>query len=31
MIGGTKKTLKEGDINPLTKDKIVKKYGYFYS
>ncbi len=24
MIGGTKGTLKEGDINPLTKDKIVK-------
>ncbi len=31
MIGGTKGTLKEGDINPLTKDKIVKKYLNFCS
>ena len=31
MIGGTKGTLKVGDINPLTKEKIVKSYGEFCS
>ncbi len=31
MIGGTNGTLKEGDINPLTKDKIEKSYINFYS
>jgi hypothetical protein len=31
MIEGTKGTLKEGDINPLTKDKIVNRYGHFCS
>ena len=32
MIGGTEGTLKEGDINPLTKDEISKtSWGSFYS
>ena len=32
MIGGTKGTLKVGDINPLTKDKIINNgYGSFNS
>jgi hypothetical protein len=31
MIEGTKGTLKKGDINPLTKDKILTKWGEFYS
>jgi len=25
MIGGSKGALKEGDINPLTSDKIIKQ------
>jgi len=32
MIGGTKGTLKKGDINPLTKDKIINNgWGSYYS
>ena len=32
MIGGTEGTLKEGDINPLTKDKIINNgYGSFFT
>jgi hypothetical protein len=32
MIGGSEGALKEGDINPLTSDKIIKsKYGGLYS
>ena len=32
MIGGSKGALKEGDINPLTSDKIIKnEYGFLKS
>ena len=31
MIGGNKGSLKEGDINPLTGDKLLKDGGYYKS
>jgi hypothetical protein len=31
MIGGNKGSLKEGDINPLTGDKLLKEFGDYSS
>jgi hypothetical protein len=31
MIGGNQDYLKEGDINPLTGDRLLKERGEYYS